>query len=228
MRSTRTGHNSVTIRNNDHGARHVTVPHVSAGGTAQRPAPWGDNPRGGALSRAQRLMCTARRSTRHPAGRHPAGVVRGQARNTRLTSGGVTVSWGSPLCREAVVAGRPGVCPPALLTCSGGGPRHARRRWALLGHVVPPASTVGRLRTHLAARRLTSGGGELFPWAHRSTDIQRRWANPPGPPPLGRSCARSRYPPAAALGDTGRVLWPGLVVCHGLQLAAQAGGIAGD
>jgi len=66
-------------------------------------------------------MCTARRSTRHPAGRHPAGVVRGQARNTRLTSGGVTVSWGSPLCREAVVAGRPGVCPPALLTCSGGG-----------------------------------------------------------------------------------------------------------
>jgi len=38
-----------------------------------------------------------------------------------------------------VVAGRGlHAALPALLTCSGGGPRHARRRSALLGHVVPP------------------------------------------------------------------------------------------
>jgi hypothetical protein len=51
-------------------------------------------------------------------------------------------------------------------------------------------------------------------------------ANTVGTPIAGRSCARSRYPPAAALGDTGRVVWAGLVVFHGLQLAAGWAGRA--
>ena len=84
MWSTRIGHNSVTTCNNDHDARHVTAPHVSAWG--QRSAPSLTIRRGEALPRCptrlpaganqlwHRPRCERARSARRP-GHHLARLV---------------------------------------------------------------------------------------------------------------------------------------------------------